>query len=200
MHTLTIIVHYLVGPALWAVLSYLALTAGSLLPGKAGAFCKTFSADIPAIYNWITGLVPLVKALFTTSVILLLTGCGLSNFQKDLNTILADAVQAQQSEGNLIQLAQLAISQLPADQQAVAQADLNNDKAKLDSVLTDAITVLKLAIATSNDSGVNVTQIEADITAAIQVIADLAVTFGADKNVANAYASQLSQASLAKLK
>jgi hypothetical protein len=131
----------------------------------------------------------LVCAAIGFLVMTLTTGCN--NLQTVLNTALADEQAVDVAGQEVIRIAQASIPLLPADKQAQAQADLTTAANKFDDVLAAAIATTQAAIAADNSNGINITQLEADITAAIQAIISVMSADGVDVTTMNLVLSKV---------
>ena len=125
---------------------------------------------------------------------LLLIGCS-GTLQQDINTALIFEGQAQSAEQQLVLAAQVAIGALPADKQAAAQAQLLDIAAKVEAAFVAKDAALQAAKDAASSNGLNLPQLFADITAAIQALVALAQTFGADAPTTQAIGNRLVAAS-----
>src|SRR5208337_2123095 len=123
-----------------------------------------------------------VSLTLLSITVFLLLSCS-STLQKDLNTALVFEGQAQSAEQTIVLVAQQAIALLPAASQAKAQSDLQQAAQTATLAFAAKDSALQAAIDADSANGLNLPQLIADITAAIQAIVALANSFGADQSV-----------------
>ena len=140
-------------------------------------------------------ILPTATAFFCCVLCLSVQGCT-STLQKDLNTALVFESSAQTAEENIVLVAQAAIALLPADKQAQAQIDLTKAAGVATQAFAAKDAAIQAAIDANSASGLNLPQLVADITAAIQAIVALANAFGATKDTTEALQHQLLLAQL----
>jgi hypothetical protein len=123
-----------------------------------------------------------VSLTLLSITVFLLLSCS-STLQKDLNTALVFEGQAQSAEQTIVLVAQQAIALLPAASQAKAQSDLQQAAQAATLAFAAKDSALQAAIDADSANGLNLPQLIADITTAIQAIVALANSFGADQTV-----------------